>query len=172
MPEKIQNNEVQISGGISGAISDPSSTRALLHAEKYYEEIRKNHSDVKRIAKNTGYRVEQILMIKHYLFLDEHELDGGYRRFDVSFEIAESWQRLAFDPEHIKPHDLTLIRHEMMEMRLVNDGVPQDDAHTLTSRQYDYSRESAEYYKAIQKKIEHRDGQVSGALTMLGGNTH
>ena len=41
-------------GGITGGITDPSSLRALSHAEMYYEEIRKNHADVQRIAKNTG----------------------------------------------------------------------------------------------------------------------
>ena len=67
---------------------------------------------------------------------------------------------------------MTLIRHEMMEMRLVSDGVPQDDAHTLISKQYDYSRESAEYYRNLQQKVAHRTGQISGGITMLGGNTH
>ena len=163
---------IQIAGGITGEITDPSFLRALSHAEMYYEEIRKNHSDVQRIAKNTGFTTQQVLMIKNYLFVDAHELDGGYRRFDVSFEIAESWRRLAFDPENIKPHDITLLNHELMEMRLVSDGSTQDEAHTITSRKYDYSKESAEYYFSIQKYIEHEEGQVSGAIMFLAGNTH
>jgi len=159
-------------GGITGGITDPSSLRALSHAEMYYEEIRKNHADVQRIAKNTGFTIQQILMIKNYLFVDAHELDGGFRRFDVSFEIAESWRRLAFDPDNIKPHDITLLNHELMEMRLVSDGSTQDEAHTITSRKYDYARESAAYYLSIQKEVAHEEGQISGAITYLSGNTH
>ena len=169
---QISNGESQLSGAISGAITDPSSLSALSHAEMYYEEIRKNHADVQRIANNTGFTTQQILMIKNYLFIDEHELDGGYRRFDVSFEIAESWRRLAFDPENIKPHDITLLNHELMEMRLVNDGSTQDEAHTITSRKYDYAKESAAYYTSIRKKMTHEEGQVSGAITNLSGATH
>ena len=41
-------------GGITGGITDPSSLKALSHAELYYEEVRKNHSDVQRIAKIQG----------------------------------------------------------------------------------------------------------------------
>ena len=146
--------------------------RALNHAELYYEEKRKNHPDVQRIAKNTGFTIQQILMIKNYLFIDAHELDGGYRRFDESFEIAELWRRLAFDPGNIKPHDLTLLNHELMEMRLVSDGSTQDEAHTITSRKYDYARESVSYYLSIQKQVGYEEGQISGAITYLSGNTH
>ena len=161
-----------IAGGISGGISDPNSLRAMAHAELYYEEIRNNHSDVKRIAANTGFTSEQILLIKNYLFVDAHELDGGFKRFDVSFEIAESWRRLAFDPDNIQPHDITLLNHELMEMRLMNDGSTQDEAHTITSRKYDYAKESAEFYYKMNKKIPHDDGLISGAISMLKGNTH
>ena len=166
------NGEFLVTGGIAGGISDPSSIRALTHAELYYEEIRRNHSDVQRIAKNTGFTTQQILMIKNYLFIDAHELDGGYRRFDVSFEIAESWKRLAFDPQNIKSHDVTLLNHELMEMRLVSDGSTQDEAHTITSRKYDYAKESAEYYSGMQKKVIHEENYISGAITFLSGNTH
>ena len=63
------------------------------------------------------------MLVKNYLFIDVHKLDGGIRRFDASFEIAESWRRMAFDPENIKSHDLTLLRHELMELRLVSEGI-------------------------------------------------
>ena len=49
-----------ISGGISGAISNPMSPEAQLHAYKYYEEIRHRKDDIYKIAKYTGYTPEQI----------------------------------------------------------------------------------------------------------------
>ena len=164
--------DVLVSGGISGAITDPFSKRAVAHAKLYYEEIRKNHSDVKKIAKNTGFTQDQIMLVKNYLFLDVHELYDGIRRFDVSFEIAESWRRLAFDPKSIKNHDLTLLNHELMELRLVSEGVSQEEAHVITSRKYNYSQESYDYYQSLQMTIGHEEGTVTGAITMLQGNTH
>ena len=140
-----------ISGGISGAITDPYSNAAEKHAELYYNEIRSFTTDVERIAQNTGYSYDQIAMIKNYLFQMEHTLESGRKRFDPCFEIAESWRRLAFDPQNIKPHDLTLLRHEIKEMEILNavKGISQSDAHTLASKEYDYPKESKEYYKSL-----------------------
>ena len=59
-----------------------------------------------------------------------------------------------------------------MEMRLVSEGVSQEQAHIITSRQYDYSKESRDYYLGLQQKVGHKDGQVSGGITILKGNTH
>ena len=82
-------------------------------------------TDVQKISKNTGFEFDAILMIKHYLFIDEHNLNGKIKRFEPSFEIAESWRRLAFDKKNIKPHDITLLKHELKEMALISQGVPQ-----------------------------------------------
>ena len=47
-----------ICGGISGAISNPQSPDALIHAYKYYEEIRHRKDDIFKISQNTGYTPE------------------------------------------------------------------------------------------------------------------
>lgn len=141
-----------ISGGISGAITDPYSREAVTHAEMYYEEIRHNHSDVLRIAQNTDFGYEQVLMIKNYLFIDDHFLNGKIKKFDPSFEIAESWRRLAFDPKNIKPHDLTLLNHEIKEMKLINAGYSQDKAHSITSQEFNYAEESKKYYQELNRQ--------------------
>lgn len=88
-----------ISGGISGAITNPDSDEASDHAELYYKEIRKMNTDVIKIVENTDFTYSQILLIKNYLFMDVHEIDGEHKLFDACFEIAESWRRLAFDKE-------------------------------------------------------------------------
>lgn len=145
--------EKLISGGISGAITDPFSDEALSHARKYYEFIRRNHSDVARIVKNTGYPSETIQAIKNYLFIDKHQLFGGFRVFDPCFEIAESWKRLSFDFKYVKPHDFTLIKHEIEEMHLLQNGYSQKDAHNLAEKKYNYQQESREFYEHL--KIRH-----------------
>jgi hypothetical protein len=74
------------SGAISGAL-DPNSNEATVHARMYYDEIRKNHSDV-------------------------HILNDKIARFDPEIHIAQSWQRLAFDQKNVLPHDMILIQHD------------------------------------------------------------
>lgn len=80
---------------VSGAITDLFSKKADDHAKLYYKEIRKQTTDVDRIAENTGYDKDLIKDIKKYLFEDKHDIDGEIRRFDPDFAIAQSWQRLA-----------------------------------------------------------------------------
>ena len=140
---------VIISGGISGAITDPQSERAKAHAELYYEEIRHNTTDVERIAHNIGVDPAQILLIKNYLFMDEHLLGDVIKKFDPSFEIAESWRRLAYAPSDIKKHDLTLIYHELLEQKYMDEGMDQDTAHKKATNRYNYQDESDAYYESF-----------------------
>lgn len=160
-PNKEQD---RISGGISGAITNPDSDEAINHAELYYEEIRKMSTDVRKISKNTGFEFDAILMIKHYLFIDEHNLNGKIKRFEPSFEIAESWRRLAFDKKNIKPHDIILLKHELKEMSLISQGIPQNQAHIITSKEYNYAKKSRDFYKTLHQEIKHRNDQISGAI--------
>jgi len=154
-----------IAGGISGAITDTNSDRAIKHATMYYEEIRNNHSDIKKIAQNTGFSEHEILLVKNFLFIDMHDLGDTYGRFEPSFEIAESWQRLAFDKEHIQPHDITLIKHELMEYKLMLDGMSQAEAHKAASKKYNYPYESQEYYKDLGFKNKLNNNSITGAIS-------
>lgn len=134
---------------ISGAINPyKSKARAKAHAKRFYEEVRHRTTDVERIAKATGFSIEEIDGIKHFLFIDVHDLgEGEVRRFDPNFMIAESWQRLA-DGKPL-PHDITLIRHELLEMELMETGMTQDEAHRMASKKYNYSEEADKYYGEI-----------------------
>ncbi len=139
-----------ISGGISGAISNPMSPEAQLHAYKYYEEIRHRKDDIYKISQYTGYTPEQILQVKNFLFIETHLLSSGIHRFDPCFEIAESWQRLSDMQDYVQEHDKLLIPHELMEIDLINEGMSQEKAHVKTSEVYDYPRASDKFYKKLQ----------------------
>ena len=149
---------VDIAGGSSiiksGALN-PESREADLYAERYYNLVRSMTNDVNRISENTGLSSSDINIIKQYLFIEEHDLGDQKKRFDASYYIAQSWQRL-IDGKRIKTHDLTLLKHEMMEKDLVNKGMSQNEAHIKTTRIYDYGKESELYYDQINKhkKIE------------------
>ncbi len=149
----MDSENIFVSGGISGGISDPFSEKADAHAKLFYEEIRKNHSDVMRIAQNTGFSVDDVLHVKNFLFIDVHLLeDGAIKRFDECFPIAESWRRLAFDPKHIQKHDITLLQHEIFERKLMAKGYSQQEAHMKASEKYNYPKEVAEFYEQLNKK--------------------
>ena len=103
-------------------------------------------TDVERISANTGYPTDVIQRIKDFIFMDIHDLGGGrISRFDASFEMAQSWQRL-IEGKNIQPHDLTLLRHEIMEKQLMDSGYTQDEAHTLTSQIYNYAKEAYKFH--------------------------
>lgn len=157
-----------ISGGISGAISDPFSPEAQEHANLYYEEIRHRTDDIMKIAAHTGYTPEQILKVKNYLFIETHILSTGIKRFDESFEIAQSWQRLADMQENVQPHDKLLIPHELLEMDLITQGYSQTDAHIETCKEYDYPRAANEFYGRLRREHNARIGKgdiISGGIT-------
>lgn len=137
-------------GAISGAL-DPDSKEAQEHAERYYDLVRHMKTDVLRIAQNTGYSERTISRIKQFIFLETHDLgDGKIERFAACYEMAESWQRL-IDGRNIQKHDLTLLKHEIMERKLMLKGLSQHDAHIQTSRVYNYTLEAEIYYDSIKK---------------------
>lgn len=169
-------DEMKNFGAIFGAINNPYSKAALEHAEKYYEFIRNNKTDVYKIAENTQFTLEQIIMVKNFLFIDEHNLEGEIKRFDSSFEIAQSWQRLAYMPKDIQLHDITLIKHELKEMELMNKGFSQQEAHDKTEVEfgYNYTLESNLYYEHLREKNKNQDFDfdLNGGAIRRHGRTH
>lgn len=74
---------------------------------------------------------------------------GKYERFAPDYMMSESWKRLINGtPEQ---HDLTLIKHEVLESELIKEGYTQEEAHIITSKQYNYAKEAAEFYDKIKK---------------------
>lgn len=134
---------------ISGALN-PDSDRADKHAQRYYAAVRKMTTDVSRIAQNTGFSPELVKSIKDFIFMEKHDLGNRIDYFDSDYKMAESWQRL-IDGKDVKPHDLTLLKHEKMERELMEQGYSQEEAHKITSQTYNYAKEAYEYYDSIEK---------------------
>lgn len=141
---------------ISGArITDIFSEEAENFAEMYYKEVRSFSTDAKKIAENLGKEESDIAKIKAYLFEDESLLDPdlkAYRRFDPDCAIAQSWQRLMTGKD-IKPHDRTLIEHELFEMKIKRENPDMEHwkAHELATEKFDYPKEALEYYGNLEK---------------------
>ncbi len=140
---KGNGNDIMNAGGIAGA-HNPFSVEAERHAKLYYEEMRKRTSDVNRIANNTGFSREDVQKIKDYIFIDEHNLGDVTKRFDESYMMAESWRRLQEGSQ--QPHDLLMLKHELEEIRLVESGLPQDEAHIRATRKYDYDTAATDFH--------------------------
>lgn len=139
----------KISGAITGAL-DPDGKEAEEHAIRFYEEVRHRTTDCRKIAKNTGFNVNEIKNIKNYIFIDKHYLDDGYRRFDPDYEMGQSWQRLT-EGKNIQEHDIIMLKHESFERKLVSSGMSQDEAHLESSLKYNYNEALEEYYDKIGK---------------------
>ncbi len=140
----------------SGArITDLFSKEADDFADMYYNEIRSFSTDVRRIAENLEKQESDIKKVKDYLFKDDSLLDpdtGKKRKFDPDCAIAQSWQRLMIG-KNIKPHDRTLIEHELLEIKLKreNPKMTHEEAHALAAKKYDYGKEAQEYYGNLKK---------------------
>lgn len=142
---QLQNDEKNgkikpmYSGAISGAL-DRNSKEAMRHAERYYESIRnrKDEDYLNIIAKRSKLDVDDIRVIKNYIFIDKHELSDGYRRFDSDYEMAESWQRLSDENMELKPQDIIMLNHELLEKQLVDKGYTQEEAHNEANKKFNY----------------------------------
>ena len=149
------------SGAVIGArILDPEGEDGKAFAESFYPEIRKRKTDYKKIAKNIGKSEADILQIKNYLFIDNSLYDEDLQvwwQFDTDCAIAQSWQRLT-DGTDIKPHDITLIEHELLEMKIKqeNPGISHDEAHAIAQSKYNYKKEASEYYGNLSKSKKGR----------------
>lgn len=124
-------------------IIDPDSDAGTKFAKMYYKEIRSFSTDSKKIAKNLGKSEKEIKQIKEYLF------ETG---FDPDCAIAQSWQRLV-EGKDIKPHDRTLIEHELLEMQIKREHpeIEHWKAHEIATKKYDYQKEAGVYYGNLEK---------------------
>lgn len=147
--EKFSKSSTITSGAVSGA-RNPFGEKAKEHAQKYYGLVRSMKTDVEKISKSTGMSKDDIQSVKNFIFLEKHDLGGKeLEYFEPDYMMAESWQRL-IDGKPEK-HDLTLINHEVMEKKLMSEGLSQEEAHIKTSSKYNYSKEAGEYYAKIKK---------------------
>lgn len=137
------------SGAVSGA-RNPFGEKAKEHAQKYYGLVRSMKTDVAKISKATGMSEDDIQTVKNFIFLDKHDLGGKeLEYFEPDYMMAESWQRLTEGkPEK---HDITMLNHEVLERKLMEDGLSQEEAHIKASKKYNYSKEAGEYYAKIKK---------------------
>ncbi len=139
------------SGALNNA-NDLDGSRRELHANRYYEAVRKRSksAEVKAIAANSGLRENTIAKVYDHIFVNKYPLRKGYGRFDPSYDISQSWHRLRVGKE-IQPHDITLLKHERFEYQLMNRyNQGYDEAHNTTNRKYNYQKQLEQH--SIEKE--------------------
>lgn len=132
-------DRIEIYGALNDK-NDPDHKRRKAHAELYYETRRHSNKEfwVKKVAENAGMSEKVIGKIFDHVFIEQHDIYGELKRFDSSYDMAESFRRL-HEGKNIQPHDIVLLKHERLEAELMNRyGCNQSKAHTLASQKYNY----------------------------------
>lgn len=148
------NGDTKASGAIYGAWNDkndPYQFERDRHAELFYESVRnrdKRH-EVARVAKNSGFSEDDIEKVFDHVFINEYVLSGETKRFDPSYDMAESWRRLS-EGKEIQKHDVTLLRHELHEYGLMREGYSYTTAHEMTNELYNYQMELEKWKKKMR----------------------
>lgn len=127
-------------GTINAGALNGFSKRAEKHAIQYYESVRHMNTDIMRIAENTGWSAEDIQSVKDHVFFKEHDLGDRIGRFDPSYYIAQSWQRLIQGNGEIREQDIVLLNHELLEEKYEQAGMTYEQAHAEAEKQFDYSK--------------------------------
>jgi SPP1 gp7 family putative phage head morphogenesis protein len=145
----IGSDEMDFTGA-SGAIPRNDLKRMNDHATLFYEEVRNRQFDVTQIARNTGFSVEDITLIKQHVFFNEYDLGReDLERFYPDYDMAVSWQRLT-EGTHIQEMDIVLLNHELLEYSYMQQGMSYDEAHRLTEKVHDY--------KKFVDELNHKEG--------------
>lgn len=147
---KNGRDDIISSGAVKGALTDkndPLYVKRDAHAIKYYESVRRSKKSniVKTIANNTGISEKSINKVYDHVFINDHELYGGKRRFDPDYDMAESFRRLR-EGKSIQEHDLIMLKHERLEYELMNKKhMSYQEAHRLAEKKYNYQKVLKEF---------------------------
>lgn len=108
--------------------------RYLKDAMTAYDAIVERTDDIAQIANRYNLNIEEVRRAKDYAF------GSGVSRYEFGPDsrMAEAWIRMASGAE--TDLDEIFLRHELLESDLViNGGMNQQDAHTLTQQRYPWS---------------------------------
>ncbi len=153
--QRRYNRIMKSSGAVYGAWNDKNDEYGIereKHAKMYYEQVRNRNREMQvvRVAKNSSFSVSDVEKIFDHIFINEHDLEEGRKRFDPNYDMAESWRRLTeVGGKNIQKHDIIMLHHELMELGLMAKGMSYDEAHNQTNKVYNYQMAWIEW--AIKK---------------------
>ena len=103
-----------------------------------------------KASKNGGVSEKAAKNIYEHVFVEKHIFaDGTERQFDPDYDMSESFRRI-LEGKNIKPHDITMLRHENLELNLMKKyNMVHEDAHSLAEQKYNYKKELDEFLERI-----------------------
>jgi hypothetical protein len=113
-------------------------------ADQMYDSIRECDTDICDIAKNLGFKADNIKKVKDHVFYQKHELDqyvslgepSEYKRFDPYIQQALTWKRLGAGTH--TQDDITWIKHECAERHHeLKYGSGYSEAHNRAQTRFD-----------------------------------
>ena len=143
-----------LTGALNGAWtdeSDPLNKQRDKIAKQLYEQIRnrKKENEVKAVAKNSNFTINEISRIYDHVFIRNHKFKNGtIHRFDADYYMAHSWIRLR-NGKKIYNHDFTMLYHELAEESIMGERLDifYEDVHKEVEKKYNYQKELLEYLK-------------------------
>lgn len=143
LARKEQNGMLDNATKQSGALNnknDPDYERRNAHAVSYYEELRNRDRGTiaRKIARESSIDEKTARKAFEHLFVEEHDLEDGHRRFWEDYHIAQSVQRLLLG-EGVQEHDRILFKHEALEAEYMAQGMAQGAAHDAANLRYNYA---------------------------------
>ena len=113
-------------------------------ADQMYDSIRECDTDICYIAKNLGFKANNIKNVKDHVFYQKHELDqyvslgeaSEYKRFDPYIQQALAWKRLEAGTHN--QDDITWIKYECAERHHeLKYGSGYSEAHNRAQTRFD-----------------------------------
>lgn len=149
----------QKSGGVYGALNDgndPYFKARDKAAEVTYKSLRKAKRKplVQRVSSRTDIDQQTVSYALDHVLESKYDLrgDGKLIHFDPDYDMAQSLQRLRSKNGPVYSHDKTLIQHEALEAKLMDeDGLNYSDAHSKANLLYNYQRELNDWKEGRQR---------------------
>ena len=152
-------NKGNTSGAVYGAWNDkndPLLDKRLSHAYRYYQSVlnRDKEIEISKVAENTGFKTALINDIYDHIFVNNHRFeDGTTSKFDPSYDMANSWQRLR-EGKNIQDHDLVMLEHEYFEVVLMGkENMAYEEAHEEANKIYNYAKEVRKFNAKNEKDV-------------------
>lgn len=111
------------------------------------KEVKDVYENIRKIPEMEDFSKEDVEIVYKHVFDNKYELEGGYKNFDPSYDMAQSFQRLK-DDKNIQKHDLTMLRPERMEYDYMNkEKISYNETYAKTILCYNYEKELIDYLK-------------------------
>jgi len=124
----------------------PSNPQTLAEYDKLdkiasdlYNKFRASTDDVSKVAKNTGWDINDVQQIKNHMFIDDIKFASGeIKQFPPDYEQAVAWERLINGQFY--ESDILLIKHELYESTYMKlNACVQDIAHEATDKVFNWA---------------------------------